>query len=394
MTTNTYIIGSAHTSFSRQPDQTLYSLFSGVIPTALQDANLLASEVDAIFVANYSGGSFNNQEHLAPYAVNVNQAFRFKPMFRAEGACASGSSAIHLAQMAIQSGQIKNALVIGVEKMTNLDTKGVTDALAKASYYPTEGAKGYTFPGLFAEFAKGWLKKYQYQPEQLENWLAQISSKAYSLGAKNPYAQLTKERSVEDLLNMPKEKNPIIAEPLRMHDCSPISDGAAAIVLSNDSRANNPVHLRKMVTSCDYLDIVNSRKPNHFLEAASKAISDVLDSQNMSINDIQFAEVHDCFTIAELLMYSALGLAEPGKEFEALESGIVLPGGQCVINPSGGLKSKGHPVGATGVSMHALSYRQLCDKASGYQVESAENALVVNLGGSASTNVVSLLSRV
>lgn len=394
MTTNTYIIGSAHTSFSRQPDETLYSLFSGVIPTALEDANLLASEVDAIFVANYSGGSFNDQEHLAPYAVNVNQAFRFKPMFRVEGACASGSSAIHLAQMAIQSGQINNALVIGVEKMTNLDTKGVTDALAKASYYPTEGAEGYTFPGLFAEFAKGWLEKYQYQPEQLERWLAKISSKAYSLGAKNPYAQLTKERSVEEILNMPKEKNPVIAEPLRMHDCSPISDGAAAIVLSNDNRANNPVHLRKMVTSCDYLDIVNSRKSNYFLEAASKAITDVLDSQNMSINEIQFAEVHDCFTITELLMYSALGLTEPGKEFEALESGIVLPGGQCVINPSGGLKSKGHPVGATGVSMHALSYRQLCDNASGYQVESAENALIVNLGGSASTNVVSLLSRV
>lgn len=107
MTTNTYIIGSAHTSFSRQPDETLYSLFSGVIPTALQDANLYASDIDAIFVANYSGGSFNNQEHLAPYAVNVNQAFRFKPMFRAEGACASGSSAIHLAQMAIQSGNYR-----------------------------------------------------------------------------------------------------------------------------------------------------------------------------------------------------------------------------------------------------------------------------------------------
>ena len=224
--------------------------------------------------------------------------------------------------------------------------------------------------------------------------MALISAKAYQLGELNPLAQLQKARTADEILDLPAEKNPLIADPLRLHDCSPISDGAAAVLLSNQKPLDNVVQLKAMQTRCDYLNIVDSKKSNYFLQAASGAIEAVLASNHLSIRDIQFAEVHDCFTIAELLMYSALGLSQPGREFEAIESGQVAPGGACIINPSGGLKSKGHPVGATGVSMHALAYRQLCGQASGYQVNNAANALIVNLGGSAATNVVSLLSRI
>ena len=393
MVTPVYITASSHTSFAIQQDESLYSLFAQAINDALKNFQGEVKDIDAVFVANYSGGSFNQQEHLAPFAVNINPALRFKPMFRVEGACASGASAIHLAKMAIQSREINTVLVVGVEKMSDQDTAGVTKSLAKASYYPIEGNQGFTFPALFAEFANGWMNKFGYSRENLQRWLALITEKAYSFGAENELAQLRKRRSAEQILSIEDKKNPLIADPLRLHDCSPISDGAAAVILSRHRIGNRLVELKAIETSCDYLNIIQSDKPNYFFEAAQASINRVLTNHQLKINDIQFAEVHDCFTIAEFLMYSALGLTKNGYEFEAIESGVVSAGGKCVVNPSGGLKSKGHPVGATGVSMHALAYRQLCEQATGFQVKNAENALVVNLGGSAATNVVSLLSR-
>jgi len=258
-----YITASAHTPFAFQPEQSVYTLMASAINQLIDDTELDASSIDAIFVANYSAGSFNNQEHLAPYAVSVNSELRYKPMYRVEGACASGGSAVHLAQMAIQSGQIDNALVVGVEKMSDLETPQVTKALAKASYYPLEGAQGYTFPGLFAEFAKGWLQNYKQDPQNLRQWLAEISSKAYSLGELNPLAQLRKARSAESILSLSADKNPLIADPLRLHDCSPISDGAAAIFLSKHKPVERVVELSAMSTCCDYLNIVDSPKSNY-----------------------------------------------------------------------------------------------------------------------------------
>ncbi|TQV73635.1 propanoyl-CoA acyltransferase [Aliikangiella marina] len=393
MNHSVYIRNSYHTPFKMLPEETLYSLYAKALIEVIETSEFSIDDVDAVFVANYSGGSFNQQEHIAPYAVNIGPRLRGKPMYRVEAACASGASAVDLANMAIYSGKIDTAVVIGIEKMTQLDTSGVTSALAKASYFPSEGGMGFSFPALFSEYAKGWLKHYQFSNEQLQYWLALISSKAYSLGAQNPLAQLRTERTVEELLALPDNKNPEIASPLRLHDCSPISDGAAAIILSRHQPIEKRVRLADIETCCDYLNIIESKKPNHQLEVATQAIDTILSRNKLSINNIQFAEIHDCFTISELLMYSALGIAKPGREFQALESGDVLPGGKCVVNPSGGLKSKGHPVGATGVSMHVLAYRQLINEASGYQVENAENAIIVNLGGSAATNVVSLISR-
>lgn len=392
MNKNVHIIGAYNTKFGNLKDETIYSLYEEAAKGAINDAGIDINEIDAVFVGNYSGGSFNNQEHIAPYGVNILPELRFKPMYRAENACASGTSAIHLAEMAIKAGKAKKVLVVGVEKMNSLDTKNTSLALAKASYWEKEGNLGYTFPGLFAEYGKGWMSHYGYSLEQLQEYLAEIASKAYDFGSQNPLAHMQKSRSKEELLNLPDEKNPMIAYPLRLHDCSLISDGAAAVILSAE-KTNNSVEIVATSSASDYLNIIESKRNNYFLDGASEATKRALQQAKMTIDDIQIAEVHDCFTITELLIYSAIGLTKKGNEFEALLNKDVYLGGRCVINPSGGLKSKGHPVGATGVSMHALLYKQLTDNAIGARVKNANAALVLNIGGSGATNMVSILKR-
>ena len=392
MNKNVHIIGAYNTKFGNLKEETIYSLYEEAAKGAIKDAGIDITEIDAVFVGNYSGGSFNNQEHIAPYGVNILPELRFKPMYRTENACASGTSAIHLAEMAIKSGKAKKVLVVGVEKMNSLDTKNTSLALAKASYWEKEGAMCYTFPGLFAEYGKGWMNHYGHSLEQLQEYLAEIASKAYDFGSQNPLAHMQKSRSKEEILNLPEEKNPMIAYPLRLHDCSLISDGAAAVILSAE-KTNNSVEIVATSSASDYLNIVDSKRNNYFLDGAAEATKRALQQAKMTIDDIQIAEVHDCFTITELLIYSAIGLTKKGQEFEALLNKEVHLGGRCVINPSGGLKSKGHPVGATGVSMHALLYKQLTDNAIGVQVNNANVALVLNIGGSGATNMVSILKR-
>lgn len=390
------IIGAYNTRFGRLEEETIYTLYESAAKGAIQDSGIDVKEIDAVFVGNYSGGSFNNQEHIAPFGVNIFPELRHKPMYRTENACASGTSAVHIALMAIKSGMIKKALVVGVEKMNSLDTKETTKALAKASYWEKEGENHYTFPGLFAEYAKGWMHHFGYSVEDVRPWLAEISSKAYFYGARNPLAHMQKERTAEEILQLPEEKNPVIADPLRLHDCSLISDGAAALILACEAATpsdSKSVAIKGINDASDYLNIVDSKKPNYFLEGAGVAVNKALDQASMSIQDIQLAEVHDCFSITELLAYSALGLVDSGREFEALEDRRVYNGGPCVINPSGGLKAKGHPVGATGASMHALIYKQLIDEPIGEKVENATAGLVLNIGGSGASNMVSVLER-
>lgn len=392
MNKNVHIIGAYNTKFGNLKEETIYSLFEEAAKGAIIDAGIEIRDIDAVFVGNYSGGSFNNQEHLAPYGVNILPELRFKPMYRVENACASGTSAIHLAEMAVKSSKAKKVLVVGVEKMNSLDTKNTSLTLAKASYWDKEGALGYTFPGLFAEYGKGWMNHYGYSLEKLQEHLAEISSKAYHFGSQNPLAHLQKSRSKEEILNMPEEKNPMIAYPLRLHDCSLISDGAAAVILSAE-KSSNSVEIVATSSASDYLNIVDSKRNNYFLDGAAEASKRAFQQAKMTIEDIQLAEVHDCFTITELLIYSAIGLTKKGNEFEALLNKDVYLGGRCVVNASGGLKAKGHPVGATGVSMHALLYKQLTNKAIGAQVKNANAALVLNIGGSGATNMVSILKR-
>lgn len=389
------IIGTAHSKFGKL-DQDIYDLIKDIGKLALADSGIAAKDIDGIWIGNYSGGGFNNQEHLAPTALEIDEDLRFTPATRVENACASGSAAIKAAKEAIEAGTCKYALVIGAEKMTELDTRGVTKVLAMASHWKTEGSQGMTFPGLFAEFAKGYMEKFDKTEAEMREILAMISSKNYRNALDNPFAHLPQDVSPEDVMNIPDKKNPMIAYPLRLNDCSLISDGAAAIVLTTTENAKTldkeAVEIAAMTHSTDYLEI--KKRDNYHLEASKIAVNMAYDLADISVNDLDFAEVHDCFTIAELLAYEAIGLVENGKERDVLDQKIVMAGGKLPVNISGGLKAKGHPVGTTGVSMAVLATRQLLNKAIGKQVENPKWGLTLNFGGSAVSNYATIYKKI
>ncbi|MFW6266305.1 MAG: thiolase domain-containing protein [Halanaerobiales bacterium] len=381
------IIGTAHTEFGRL-DKSVYALMEEVGKGALDNSPVSAEDIGGVWIGNFSGGGFNNQEHLGPYAVNIDEKLRFTPVTRVENACASGSAAIRDAKNALEAGEVDYALVLGVEKMTSLDTKGVTKVLAMASYWPDEGAEGMTFPGLFAEFAKGYREKYNYDLNELREIFAKIAAKNHRNALENPLAQMPWDCTYEDILDMPEDKNPMIAEPLRLYDCSLITDGAAAIVLTrtDDAKrvADNFVEIAALTHTTDYLSI--KKRSNYEFTAGKKAVEKAYKKAGISVEDLDFAEVHDCFTIAELLAYETLGLAEDGRGGDLLGSGVVEAGGSTPVNVSGGLKAKGHPVGATGVSMAVLAARQLMGNAIGHQIKGAKTGITFNIGGSAASN--------
>ena len=388
------IIGTAHSKFGKL-NEDIYELIRKIGKEALIDSGVDATDIGGIWVGNYSGGGFNNQEHIAPTALEIDEKLRFTPATRVENACASGSAAIKAATEAIEAGSCDYALVIGAEKMTSLDTKGTTKVLAMASNWKTEGSQGMTFPGLFAEFAKGYMAKFNKSEEEMREILAMISAKNYQNALENPYAHLPLDVTAEDILNLPDKKNPMIAYPLRLNDCSLISDGAAAIVLTRTDIAEKldkeAVEIKAIVQATDYLEI--KKRDNFHFEGAKVAVNKAYEQAGITVDDLSFAEVHDCFTIAELLAYEAIGLVENGNERSVLDNKIVMPGGKLPVNVSGGLKAKGHPVGTTGVSMAVLATRQLLNNAIGKQIENPKYGLTLNFGGSAVSNYATIFKK-
>lgn len=387
--------------------KSIYDLLVEAGRGAIADAGLAASEIDAVWVGSCSPSMFTNQEHLAPNAAEIDPSFRFKPMTRTECACASGSVAIYDALYAVESGRYRNVLAIGVEKMSLLDTKGVTHALACSSHWPSEGAKGATFPGLFAEYAKGYAAHYKLAPDELRRMLATVAALCYRNGAKNPLAHFgpggLPEKmglfTADAILALPAEgkgSNPMVADPLRLHDCSLISDGAAAVVLTStaDARARGKraVEIAGIGHSIERMP-ENVRPNMHELMAGKDAVRKAFAEAKVSIKDVDFAEVHDCFTINQILSTEALGLSDAGRGGHDYLAGRFGPDDDCPINLSGGLKAKGHPVGATGVSMHALAYKQLVGQPIGVAAKDPEVGLTFNVGGSGVTNCVSVLRR-
>ena len=391
-----YVIGTGHTKFGRLKDKDLYDLIVDAGKEALEDSGVEPKDIGAIFVANYDAGGFNNQGHLGPIALEIHPDLRFKPTTKLESACASGSAAILAAMNAIEAKKVDFALVIGVEKMTSLDTSGVAKVLATGSHWPSEGSKGMTFPGLFAEYAKGYKAHYGFSDEKLRVMLAKVSAKNHKNALENPLAQLPLDITYEDILNTHDEKNPIIADPLRLYDCSLISDGAAALVLTNRENAeklkDKMVEITAMECATDYLPL--SKRPNYEFAAGKVAIKKAYEKARITVDDLDFAEVHDCFTIAEILAYEALGITKDGEGYKALEEGVVYKDGKLPVNLSGGLKAKGHPVGATGVSMGVIATRQLLGNAIGHQLDNPEIGITFNIGGSAASNYVGVYKRV
>lgn len=387
--------------------ESIHSLVVEAGRGALADAGVEGKDVDGVWLGSCAPGMLANQEHLAAVATEIDPAgLRLKSMTRCEDACASGSVALYDALYAVEAGRARVALVVGAEKMNLLDTKGVTHALATCSFWPEEGAQGVSFPALFARFAKGYQERYGLDDAALARMFATVASLAYRNGIENPLAHFGKggpsEKlglvTAEAILALPPEKNPMIAAPLRLHDCSLVTDGAAAVVIM---RTEDARRARKSAVEIAGIGHANERlpmsaRPNvHELAAGKEAARRAFAEAKIGAADVDLAEVHDCFSIAQLLATEALGLSRDGRAgFDYLE-GRFTRDDRCSVNLSGGLKAKGHPVGATGVSMHALLYKQLIGKPIGVAPsrKSPEIGVTFNMGGSGVTNCVSVLRR-
>ena len=380
------IVGWAHSKFGRHEGRDLESLIVEVAQAALADAGVAASDIDAVFLGTMNGG-FVRQEFPASLVFQADPGFRFKPATRVENACATGSAAIHMGANAIAAGRARLVLVVGVEKMTEVSGAQIGDILLGASYRKEEDTTPGGFAGIFGRIAESYFQRYGDQSDAL----ARIAAKNHKNGTQNPLAQMQKDLGY-DFCRTVSDKNPIVAGPLKRTDCSLVSDGAAAVVLADTGTAlamKKAVAFRAREQVNDFLPM--SRRDIVAFEGPQLAWKRALANARLGLGDLDVVETHDCFTIAELIEYEAMGLAPKGQGARAILEGWTEKDGKLPVNPSGGLKSKGHPIGATGVSMHVLAAMQLTGTAGGIQVPGAKLAGVFNMGGAAVANFVSLL---
>ena len=382
------ITGWSHSKFGINVEQTSENMIADVVEKAIEHAEISAKEIDAIFVGTFNNGFQKQDFHGALPAVSQTD-LRYVPAMRVENACATGSAAIHTAMNAIEAKKAKTTLVVGVEKMTDVSSDKVGDILLGASYRPEEGSTKGGFTGVFASIAKSYFQKYG----DKSDILAKIAAKNHENGCSNPLAHMQKNLGFE-FCNSISEKNPYVAAPLRRTDCSMVSDGAAALIIQDfdlSLSAKRAIAFRARRHVNDILPL--SKREKTKFEGARQAWHYALLDAKITLDDLSFVETHDCFTIAELIEYEAMGLTKIGEGYKAIEEGWVQKTGKLPINPSGGLKSKGHPVGATGVSQHVMSAMQLTGEAGEMQINKANLAGIFNMGGASVANYVSILER-
>ncbi|MBR0651863.1 acetyl-CoA acetyltransferase [Roseomonas terrae] len=388
--TEACIVGWAHSPFGRIEDAPdLETLIARVARAAIEDAGIAPDEIDAGFVGVFGEG-FTPQGFPASLLLQSVPELRFRPITRFENACATGSAAIHGARDFLAAGRGRFALVVGAEKMTSTPGPKVGDILLTASYRKTEQDIEGGFAGVFGRIADAYFQRHGDQSDAL----AAIAAKNHRNGVDNPWAQMRKDLGYE-FCRTESEKNPYVARPLKRTDCSLVSDGAAALVLTDEETARSmakAVRFRAAVQVNDYLPIA-ARDITRF-EGAREAWARAYDQAGIGLADLSFVETHDCFTIAELIEYEAMGLTPEGQGSRAVLEGWTRADGRLPVNRSGGLKAKGHPIGATGVSMHVLAAMQLTGQAGAMQLPRAELGGVFNMGGAAVANYVSVLERV
>ncbi|WP_137127559.1 acetyl-CoA acetyltransferase [Roseomonas sp. HF4] len=389
MTTDPCIIGWAHSPFGKLEDcPDLETLMARVARAAIEDAGVAPEEIDAGFVGVFGEG-FTPQGFPSSLVLQSLPELRFRPITRYENACATGSAAIHAARDFLTAGRGRLALVVGAEKMTATPGPKVGDILLTASYRRTEQDIEGGFAGVFGRIAEAYFQKHGDQSDAL----AAIAAKNHRNGVDNPWAQMRKDLGFA-FCRTESEKNPYVARPLKRTDCSLVSDGAAALVLADAETAAamaKAVRFRAAVQVNDFLPIA-ARDITRF-EGAREAWARAYEAAGVTVADLSFAETHDCFTVAELIEYEAMGLAPEGQGARAALEGWTAADGRLPVNRSGGLKSKGHPIGATGVSMHVLAAMQLTGTAGTMQLPKADLGGVFNMGGAAVANYVSILER-
>ncbi len=382
------IIGVGCTEFGELWDKSFREIFVEAGVSAIEDANVQGGKIDALYVGNMSGGRFIEQEHLGALIADYSGlASLHIPSTRVEAACASGGLALRQGIIAVASGYHDIVIAGGAEKMTDVGVETTTDALAAAADREWEGIMGATFPGLYAMIARLHMHKYGTKQEQL----AAVAVKNHHNGTMNPKAQFQNEISIETVLN-----SVMVADPLRVFDCSPITDGGSAVVLAPAEIAHKftdtPIYVKASAQASGTISL-HDRPDITTLDATVAAANWAYKMAKITPKDIDFAEVHDCFTIAEICAIEDLGFVKKGEGGKAAESGLTAIGGKIPINPSGGLKACGHPVGATGVKQAVEITLQLRGEAGKRQIDGAEIGLTHNVGGSGGTAVVHIFGR-
>ena len=405
-----YILGGAQTDFERnwtKEGKSMIALLKEAVDDGLSGANLTFDDIIslnkenkvAIFVGNFIAEEYVNQGHLGALLTEVNPAFYGVPSARYEAACASSSVAIDSAQTKIRSGDYDVAIVIGWELMKTVDSKQGGDFLGRAAYYEKEGdGIDFPFPKLFGRLADETIRKYNLDEKIYMDALSAISTINYENAKRNPLAQTRKWfMNIEQASMRGTDTNPIVGGRLAVSDCSPVTDGASIVILASESFLK-----KKGIKKKPYIKgwghrvapmlfdkkIVENKSSDYVLPWTRQTVLDAYRRSGLAVDDIDVFETHDCFTSSEYMAISAFGITKPGKEYEAVESGMITFDGSRPINPSGGLIGCGHPVGATGARMLLDLYKQVAGLAGNYQIKNVKNAMMLNIGGSATTNYV------
>jgi acetyl-CoA C-acetyltransferase len=387
MSKRAVIVGWAHTPFGKLDDPDVETLIARVSGAALRHAQVDAADVDAVTVGVYNNGLTPQGFEGGLVSLGV-PGLRFTPSTHVENACATGTAAIYSAMDFIESGRGRIALAIGAEKMTAVPSRDIPGILMTASYRREEETPE-GFAGIFGRIAETYFERYGNHSEEL----AMIAAKNHANGMANPYAHVRKDLGFE-FCNTVSDKNPLVAGPLRRTDCSLVSDGAAAVVLADEETAASMLRAIRFRARNQVNDLLPlSRRDPIAFEGARRVWAQSLKQAGITLNDLSLVETHDCFTIAEMLEYEAMGLAAPGEGWKVAREGITRKDGRLPVNVSGGLKAKGHPLGATGVSMHVMAAMQLMNEAGDMQIPGAKLAGVFNMGGAAVANYVSILER-
>jgi acetyl-CoA C-acetyltransferase len=386
--TRASIVGWAHTPFGKLEEPDVEGLMARVSGQALQHAGIEPEAVDGIYVGVMNNG-FSKQGFDGALVALNQPTLAHVPATHVENACATGSAALYTALDFVECGRGRIALVIGAEKMTATPLRQTSDTLLSASYRKEEADVEGGFAGIFGRVARNYFQRFGDRSEEL----ARIAAKNHKNGVGNPYAQMRKDLGYE-FCNTVSEKNPFVSAPLRRTDCSLISDGAAALVVADEETASTlkrEITFRARRHVNDFLPL--SRRDPVAFEGARLAWEKARADAGVTLDDLDLVETHDCFTIAELIEYEAMGLAQRGEGYRVVREGLAERGGRLPINPSGGLKAKGHPIGATGVSQHVMACLQLMDEAGEMQIPNAKLAGVFNMGGAAVACYASILER-
>lgn len=386
--TDPCIVGWAHSRFGKSAAPDTMALMAEVVGPALAHAGIGPEDVDHIFTGVFNNG-FSAQDFQGALVAMGTPGLDHVPATRLENACATGSAALHAAMDFIAAGRGRIALVVGAEKMTATPTDSVGDILLSASYRAEEAGVEGGFAGIFGQIAATYFQRYGDRSEEL----AMIAAKNHENGTRNPLAHMQKDLGLA-FCNTISERNPYVAGPLRRTDCSLVSDGAAALVLAD---AETAATLQRAISfrarkQCNDILALSRRDPTAF-EGGRRAWAGALDQAGIGIRQLDLVETHDCFTMAEMIEYEIMGLAAPGEGWKVIREGLTRFDGALPVNPSGGLKSRGHPIGATGVSQHVMAAQQLMGEAGQMQIPGAALAGVFNMGGAAVANYVTILER-